>query len=144
MLEATLVQLVFQSFAMVVTSALIPGLRVTGVVGPIGMVLGISALNMHYWDENLFFALPTGFDLQVFTLLLANGAIFFVLVKILPGIEIDGLMPALAGPVVFTACASLIHHYEIDANWRIILHHIEQFMIGLKSTLGQGASSVAN
>src|SRR3990172_11967686 len=94
---------ILQTGAMMLTALLIPKLRITSLLGASLTVLALGLLNATLWDAALFFQIPHAFSTQALVLLAANGAIFWILVKILPGIEIDGVLPALAAPIVFTA-----------------------------------------
>ncbi len=75
------------------------------------MVIALALVNAHIWDAALFFSVPESFSTQALTLLIANGAIFWVLVKILPGIEIDGILTAFIAPSIFAVCSYLIGQY---------------------------------
>ena len=93
---------------MMVTALLIPRLTITSIFGALGIVIGIALVNAKLWDAALFFSVPDSFTVHTATLLIANGLIFWILVKLLPGIQVEGLLPALAAPVVFTGCSMLI------------------------------------
>ena len=108
---------ILQLFAMMLTLLLIPRLRVTGISGALLMVGGIALVNAFLWDAELFYALPKSPSMNALMLLLANGVIFWLLVKLLPGIEVEGVLPALIAPVVFTCCAVIIHRYGKDVDW---------------------------
>ncbi len=108
---------VLQVFAMLLTILLIPRLRMSGLSGALLMVGGLAAVNFYLWDAHLFFALPDSFSARAALLVVTNGLIFWALAKIMPGIEIDGVMPAIAAPVVFTGCSILIHNYGGTVDW---------------------------
>ncbi|MCB0311179.1 MAG: phage holin family protein [Bdellovibrionales bacterium] len=108
---------------MMITALLIPNLRVTGPLGALATVIALAFVNSKVWDAALFFQLPNSISIQAVSLLLANGAIFWILVKILPGIEVDGVAPALLAPVVFTVTSLLIDHYAQDIDWLKVLEH---------------------
>ncbi|NIR58061.1 MAG: hypothetical protein GWO02_00340, partial [Gammaproteobacteria bacterium] len=69
----------------------------------------------------LFLSVPSAPTTQALTLLVANAAIFWALVKLLPGIEIEGILPALAAPVVFTCASLLIDRYGREIDWVAII-----------------------
>ena len=106
-----------QTLAMMITALLIPRLRITSLFGALGTVVALSFVNAHLWDAALFFQLPKGFTTQAGTLFLANGLIFWILVKLLPGIEVDGFVPALIAPLVFTIASMIINEYGKDIDW---------------------------
>jgi len=105
-----------QTIAMMLTAALIPRMRITSIFGALGIVLALALVNATVWDTALFFSVPASVSRQALTLLAANGVLFWVLVKLLPGIEIEGFAPAFVAPVVFTALSLAISAYgrEID------------------------------
>jgi uncharacterized membrane protein YvlD (DUF360 family) len=105
-----------QTLAMMVTAALIPRMRITSLFGALGIVLALALVNATVWDTALFFSVPSSFSRHALTLLAANGLLFWVLVKALPGIEIDGFAPAFVAPVVFTALSLLISAYGRDVD----------------------------
>jgi uncharacterized membrane protein YvlD (DUF360 family) len=105
-----------QTVAMMLTALLIPRMRITSIFGALGIVLALGLVNATVWDTALFFSVPSSFSGQALTLLLANGVLFWVLVKLLPGIEIDGFAPALVAPVVFTALSLGISAYGRDVD----------------------------
>lgn len=111
---------ILQTIAMSVTAFLLPGLRITQISGALFTVLAISYLNSTVWDTALFFQIPDTFSLQVCSLILTNGVLFWILVKILPGIEIEGFLPALVAPLVFTISSFLIDKYGTTVDWKAV------------------------
>jgi uncharacterized membrane protein YvlD (DUF360 family) len=103
-----------QTVAMMLTALVIPRMRITSIFGALGIVLALGLVNATVWDTALFFSVPSSFSRQALTLLAANGALFWVLVKLLPGIEIEGFAPAFVAPVVFTALSLAISTYGRD------------------------------
>ena len=105
-----------QTAAMMLTALVIPRMKITSIFGALGIVLALGLVNATVWDTALFFSVPSSFSRHALTLLAANGLLFWVLVKILPGIEIDGFAPALVAPVVFTALSLAISAYGRDVD----------------------------
>lgn len=115
---------------MMVTVFLIPRLRVHGPIPAFVTVLVLAFINTHLWSAALFFSIPQSATLQALLLLLVNGVIFWLVVKLLPGIEVDGILPAIAAPVVFTVCSMLIEVYGPQIEWAKVW---EQVQTGSKS-----------
>ncbi len=134
-MNAAITLFLLQAIAIVITSALIPKLRITSLLGPILMVAGISALNTYLWDRTLFEAIPNNFNTKAITLFFANGFFFWLLVKLLPGIEVDGILPALAGPVVFTLVSLAVREYGTQINWEGLYFGIRDFILKSKLEL---------
>lgn len=106
-----------QTAAMALTALLIPKLRVTSIFGPLLAVATLSVINSTVWSSGLFSKLPDSLTTQTLSLLAINGAIFWIVVKILPGIEVDGVLPSLVAPIVFTICSILVPKFASEVNW---------------------------
>ena len=104
--------LLIQVVALLLTAFLLPRLKVSGPLGALLMVVVLSYVNTKFWDAALFFQLPDSFTLNAAILVFLNGALFWVLVKLLPGIEVEGVLPAIAAPLLFTVLMVII-----QANW---------------------------
>jgi uncharacterized membrane protein YvlD (DUF360 family) len=115
---------VFQTVAMMFTALIIPGLKVKGPFGAFLAVVALAYINTTFWDWALFFKLPDSLTIKALLLILTNGIIFWVLVKILPGIEVEGIMPALAAPVIFSLLSVIVP---------VISGHIEWAKLGAEA-----------
>jgi putative membrane protein len=124
---------VLQTVAMMLTALFIPGLRITGFFGATLTVVALAFVNATIWDAASFLSIPTGLTAQVAVLLVANGVIFWVLVKLLPGIEIHGVLAALAAPVVFAGVSLLISENGRDVDWLAL---IDRAITGLETLRG--------
>lgn len=111
---------ILQTVAMALTALLVPRLRITSLFGAFTMVAALTFVNRTIWDSQLFASIPTQLTTQAFYLFIANGAIFWALVKLLPGIESEGILPALFGPIVFTICSMLVNTYGTNLDWKQI------------------------
>lgn len=123
----------FQSLAMCLTALLIPGLKITSIFGPVLAVISLAFINAHLWDAALFFQLPNSATTQVGLLILTNGAIFWLIVKLLPGIETRGILPSIAAPIVFTVLSMLVEAYGKDVDWAAVFNWILTQLDFLKS-----------
>lgn len=124
---------ILQVVAMVVTALLIPGLRVTSIFGPFLAVLALGFINAHLWSTALFFRIPDSFTIHALSLVVVNGLIFWVLVKLLPGIEVKGILPALAAPMVFAVCSLLVFNFGKEIDWGNVLQQIAALFEELRS-----------
>lgn len=104
--------ILLQTFAMVITALLLPGLRVTSILGPVLAVLAIAGVNVYFWSASLFFQVPLELSGNTLLLLAVNGAIFWVIIKFVPGIEISGILAPLLAPIIFTLSAMVIQIYQ--------------------------------
>lgn len=129
-----------QMVAMGLTALLIPRLRITGLFGALKIVAALSFLNATVWDAALFFSIPDAATTQAATLLVVNGLIFWILVKLIDGIEVDGLLPAIVAPVVFTILSLAIDQYGGEIDWQRVLDTTLAVIERLRTELG-GAPS---
>lgn len=123
---------VLQTLAMLLTGLLIPGLKVSGPLGAFAAVLGLAFVNATLWDAALFFSIPESFTTQALLLFLCNGALFWIFIKLMPGIEVEGVLPALAAPVVFTFCSLMISQYGNLIDWGAILDVVVELISSIK------------
>lgn len=121
-----------QSIALIITSAIIPGLRVTSMFGPILMVIALSLVNKYLWDQTLFQTIPHELTYNTLKLLFANGLVFWILVKLLPGIEIDGILPALVAPVLLTVVGVYVMDFGGRIDWIQLVTKIKDLILGFK------------
>ena len=110
--------LLIQSVAMLITCGLLPRLYVTSILGAIVMAASLSFVNSHLWSAALFLQIPDAVSYQALTLILCNGVIFWFLVKVLPGISIEGILPAIIAPIIFSFTSLVLQRYEPLINWK--------------------------
>jgi len=101
---------------MIAVTFLIPGIKLNGILGAFWMVMALALLNSTLWDSGLFHSLPDVRSVQGLVLVGVNGALFWFLVKILPGIEMKGLLPAFLAPITYTVLTVLIQTYGSHIN----------------------------
>lgn len=114
------------------TAFILPNFTISGPLGALIAVIALAFVNTHLWDAALFFSIPSSFTTQAILLLLANGVIFWILVKILPGIEVQGFLPALAAPVVFTVTSVILQNYLKDVDWSKVWHQSVNYVQGVR------------
>ena len=71
--------------------------------------------------------------MHVLLLVGINGLIFWVLVKLLPGIEVDGFLPALLAPVVFSVLNVLVFTYGRQIDWGAVFEFTVKFFEAAKA-----------
>ncbi len=123
---------VIQTVAMMLTAFLLPGLTVSGPIPAFLTVAALAFFNTHVWDVALFFQIPETFGQAQLVVLLSNAVIFWLVVKLLPGIAIRGIFPALAAPLVFTITGILISKYEPLVDWNKVYASGVEFVSGVK------------
>lgn len=111
----------YQTVAMLITCYLIPRLRVRSIFAAFVTVLCLAFVNSHIWSAALFFEIPDTFTHRTVVLLLANGLIFWLVVKVVPGIDIEGFLPAIVAPVVFTVTSLLIATCAPLIDWQNVI-----------------------
>lgn len=129
----------FQTVSMMLTAWLVPGLKVVNPIGAFLMVLALAFVNSHIWDAALFFEIPDSLTSHTLTLLIANGIIFWILVKVLPYIEISGLLSALVAPVIYSLLSIGIGYAAEHIDWVKTLEEALKFIDSLKASLLQSS-----
>ncbi len=127
---------VLQVVAMSLTALFIPKLKITSIAGPVLMVICLALLNAKVWDAALFFKLPDSVTLRALMLFIANGVIFWVAVKLRPGIEVKGFFPALIAPLVFTIVNLLLNEFAKEVDWVGVWNAASNWLNDVKTTLG--------
>ena len=112
---------IIQIVAIGFTALILPGLKVTNVLGPILLVLFLTITNAVVWDISLFMAIPTTISEQALLLMLWNGAIFWILVKLLPGIEVKGIVAPILAPLIFSISTSIAGQYATNIDWNNLI-----------------------
>lgn len=130
----------FQTVAMLLTCALIPKLKVEGPVSAFLTVVALAFVNTHLWSTALFFKIPDHFTTQIAVLLLANGVIFWVVVKLLPGIEVEGVFPALVAPLVFTVLSLVCTTFLPLVDWAAVGRFVLDCVSAVKEYLNKPAA----
>ncbi len=133
---------VFQTMAMLLTCWLIPKLKVTSIFGAFFMVVALAFINANVWDLALFMKIPDEATYQTLVLFLSNGLLFWFLVKILPGIEVEGIRPALIAPIIFTVSSLLVSIIAKEVDWVKTLEWLMQFLGDVKDFVQEHFSSV--
>ena len=131
---------VTQCLAMALAALLIPKLRVTSIFGPVLAVVALGFINTTVWSSQLFFSLPDHISIHTLILLAINGTIFWVVVKIMPGIETDGILPSLIAPIVFTLCALAIPRVAERVDWDAVRNRAAQSVGQVKGYVESPAS----
>ena len=127
----------FQTIAMMLTGWVVPGFKVVNPIGALLMVVALAFFNAHIWDAALFFEVPDSLTSRTLTLLIANGVIFWLLVKILPYIEISGCIAAIVAPVAFTVLSIGIGYAGENIDWVKTYESTLKFIQALKDSLSQ-------
>lgn len=133
-----------QTVAMMITAFLLPGLTVSGPLPAFAAVAALAFVNSHLWDAALFFQIPDSFGQPQLIVLAANAIIFWVIVKLLPGIEIKGILPAIAAPILFTITGIVISKYEPMIDWSKVYASVVEFISHLKDSANQNAPDAGN
>ena len=126
---------ILQSIAMGLTALVLPNLRITNPLGALGAVVALAFVNSHIWDAALFFSIPQNFTSHAMTILVANGLLFWLIVKILPGIESDGIFAPIVAPVLFTIFSILISEYGKNVDWLGLISRAVNYITAFKGEL---------
>ena len=132
-----------QCVAMLLTCLLIPKLTVSGPIPALLTVVVLAFVNSHLWSTALFLKIPDELAYKTVLLFLTNGLLFWVVVKILPGIEVEGIFAALLAPVVFSIMSLLIDQYKDQIDWELIWKTILDIFAKIKSYFADFSNSSA-
>ncbi len=135
---------ILQSFAMGLTVLFIPKLKLTSIFGATFMVIALALVNSHLWDAALFFSVPNSLSVQTGLLVISNGIIFWILVKLLPGIEVKGVLPAIAAPLIFTLTSVVLSRYLADIDFIELGKEGLAQIEGYRDYFKEGSEHVAN
>lgn len=124
-----------QTVAMILTAVILPGFTVSGPISAFLSVVCLGVVNTYLWDAALFYSVPDSVSLHALIMILANGGIFWLLVKILPGIDTRGLLAPLVAPVIFTVSSMLLHHFAKDIEWEKLFTTAKSSIVEAKEEL---------
>lgn len=127
--------LILQTIAMIITAILLPGFTVKGPISAFIAVACLSIINTHLWDTALFFSIPNSVTSHALTLVLANGILFWVLVKILPGIDTKGIVTPLIAPIVFTFFSVVLYDKAPYIHWRKLFSESVEYVSSFRDHL---------
>lgn len=127
-----------QTGAMLLTCFFLPRLRVSGPLAAFFTVVVLAFINTYYWDAALFLQIPSALEKSTVVLLLINGALFWGVVKLLPGIEIEGVMPALVAPILFSLISSAIALWGTPTNIKAAVEGAQQLLKNVEGGLTPG------
>lgn len=130
MMDFSLNHLILQTIALLITAFLIPRFQVQGPISAAIMVIVLGVVNTKLWDAALFYQIPDTLTAQTLVTLLVNGVLFWGLAKCLPGVAIQGFLPAIVAPIVLTIVSILTYQFGRDINWVTVFEAIrEQFNV---------------
>jgi putative membrane protein len=130
-----------QCVAMMLTCLLIPKLRVDGPIAALLTVVVLAFINAHIWSSALFLKVPDSFAYKTLLLFVTNGILFWLVVKILPGIEVQGIFAALLAPVMFSIMSLLIDQYKDQIDWALVWKYTLEFIAKVKEYFSQVKAS---
>lgn len=106
-----------QGVALCVTAFVLPGLKMTSIFGPLLMIVSLAIVNAFLWDTSLFFNIPNDFSTHAMMVAGWNAVIFWLLVKLLPGIEVEGIVAPILAPILLTAATLFAGQYAHKVDW---------------------------
>ena len=127
---------ILQTIAFMITCFLLPRLTVRGPFSAFLAVLVLAFVNAHFWNAAFFYHIPNTFATGTLILVGVNAVIFFLVMKILPGIEIYGLFPAIAAPIVFSVVSMLVTFYGQNVSFTEIEGALGKLLGRVESNIG--------
>lgn len=126
---------IVQTVAMLLTALALPKFQVKGPISALIMVIALGFINTHIWDAALFYQVPDNFTSKTILLFLSNGVLFWLLAKCLPGVEMQGILPAFIAPILFTFLTVAIDKYAKDIDWKDVIAQSATQVNNIKDTL---------
>jgi putative membrane protein len=123
-----------QMVAMLLTIFFIPRLWITSPVGALGILIAIAMINATFWDASLFFFLPDTLSANSLKLLATNGVLFWILVKLVPGIRVQGVLPALVAPLLFTVISTMLNMLSAHLDWIAFIAYIFSLLTSFRDS----------
>jgi len=138
-MDLSIGHIILQTVAMLITAFLIPRFQVHGPLSALIMVVVLGLVNTKLWDAALFYQIPNSVSAQTVVTLVVNGVLIWLLAKTLPGVSIQGFLPAIAAPIVLTAVSMGVYHYGKDIDWSKLWRTSQEQMNVLKGFAASGA-----
>jgi uncharacterized membrane protein YvlD (DUF360 family) len=135
-------QIIIQTIAMSLTALLLPKLKITSIFGPLLTVISLATINILYWDVDLFLILPNTLNTKVLRLMFINGVLFWLIVKLLPGIEVEGIFTVFIAPIIFSILTLIVTQYAPLVPWEDILNNLLSFLSSIKEDQINQESSI--
>jgi putative membrane protein len=133
---------ILQVIAMLITAFIMPGFTVSGPISALIAVVSLGFLNNYLWDAALFFSIPDSLTIHALTLVFANGILFWVLVKVLPGIDTKGLFAPFIVPILFTIISIGLNEYADKIQWSKLFTSVKEIIFETKETLKNENDSI--
>ena len=118
------VRFALTALAVLLTSLIIPGIRVDGVLSLLGATLVLALFNAFLRPLLIFFTLPlTILSLGSFVLVI-NAFLVILVSRLIPGFHVSGFWAAFFGTILISLFSGLFH-FLIGRTGRVevIIHH---------------------
>ncbi|MBC7419190.1 MAG: phage holin family protein [Bdellovibrio sp.] len=97
------------ALAVILTSKVIPGFKVSGFWAALAAAIVIGLVNTFIWPVLIFLTLPINLlTLGLFTFVI-NGAVIKIAAAFLSGFEVEGWLAAILGALVLSIVNALLH-----------------------------------
>ena len=71
-----------------------------------------------------------------------NGVLFWLIVKLLPGIEVEGIFTVFIAPIIFSILTLIVTQYAPLVPWEDILNNLLSFLSSIKEDQINQESSI--
>ncbi len=99
--------------AVLVTSKIVSGFRVSGFFTAVIAALAVAAANAVLWPVLFVLTLPLTLITLGLFLFILNGAVLKICAALLPGFQIESWWAAIFGSIVLSIMSSLLHYLLI-------------------------------
>ena len=99
--------------AVLLTSMIVPGFRISGFIGALFAVVVIGLANAVIWPILIFLTLPLNIlTLGLFTFVV-NGAVLKIAAAVLPGFEVKSWLSAILGSIALSIISIILHNFLV-------------------------------
>src|SRR4051812_1104512 len=109
----TLLHWIVSAAALLLTSKVIPGFKVSSFWSALWAAVVIGVANVIIWPILIFLTLPINIlTLGLFTFVV-NGAVLKICASVLKGFDIKGWWPAIFGAIVLAIISTMLHYFLV-------------------------------
>ncbi|HNW96849.1 MAG TPA: phage holin family protein [Bacteroidales bacterium] len=112
----TLVKIIITAFAVIITSYILPGVKIDGFLTALIVAAVLSLLNIFIKPLLILLTIPITFYTFGLFLLVINAVIIIMTSSLVPGFKVDGFWWALAFSIILSVVRSLLESIDNKDN----------------------------
>ncbi len=108
----TLIKIIISAFAVIITSYILPGVKVDGFLNALIVAVVLSILNSFVKPILVLLTIPATFFTFGLFLLVINAAIIMFTSRLITGFQVDGFWWALAFSIILSVIRALLESID--------------------------------